>query len=91
MEHNKQEFVRQFAELLQMTSTYSDLYRLDYVQCGAVEWLYITFSNLTQKRINISGENCVGIIKEFLHSADRGEYLSSGSQCRKDEFLPDWK
>ncbi len=88
LEYDKPSFVSAFAELLKSTNTYSNLYRLDYVKCGEVEWLYITFNNLTQKRMNISGESCVGIMREFLQKSEKADNISHDSYYRKSEFLP---
>ena len=75
MEIPKKEFCNKLGEFLsENTSEYADIERMDYFEDeNKNEWLYVTFTSFSQKRININADSNKAIIEDLiknLHDAD---------------------
>ena len=66
MEENKPEIVWDLCKLLRKTRHGSDISMMEYVKEECGEYVLITFDGGFQKKINISADSGIAIIKDVL-------------------------
>ena len=74
---DKAKFVKKMESLIKETREYANLERLDYVTSGNMEFLYATFENKEQMRVNITGNSEMAILKDFVNG--KGQYIHRDS------------
>lgn len=66
MEENKPEIVWDLCKLLRKTRHGSDISMMEYVKEESGEYVLITFDGGFQRKINISADSGIAIIKDVL-------------------------
>ena len=84
----KEEFVKNLEALMKSIPAFRDLASLDYVRQYGSEYLYETFTNGTQRRVNITGDSEVAIMEDYLHIDDKGEYVLINTSNYRPQFVP---
>ena len=87
MRENKSDFVKGLESLVKTAEEYSGIARLDYVPEYGSEYLYVSYKNGSQKRINISGNSCGGILRDFSNNINTASYLTSDDKRYRKEYL----
>lgn len=72
---DKAGFVKDFAALLQKTSEYSDIERMDYVKNDEEEVVYITYTSGDQQIINVHMDSLSAIMKDFFNQISKASWV----------------
>ncbi len=63
---DKTRIVAELLPVLQLTRMFSDLKALEYGASNAGEYVTATFDNGFQKRVNVSGDSGVAVIRDII-------------------------
>ena len=73
---DKAGFVKDFAALLQKTSEYSDIERMDYVKNDEEEVVYITYTSGAQQVINVHMDSLSAIMRDFFKQINNAPWVN---------------
>ena len=66
MAENKNEIVQDLCRLLQKTRYGDDITGMEYSEERYGEYVYVTYNNNCQRKVDISGDSGIAIIKDIL-------------------------
>ena len=66
MAENKNEIVQDLCRLLQKTRYGDDITSMEYSKENYGEYVYVTYNNNCQRKVDISGDSGIAIIKDIL-------------------------
>lgn len=84
---DSEEFIKSFERTLKGQTGYDSLHRLDYhVDDKGNRWIYVTYKNSIQKRLPLTSDSGIGIMRDFSAQIHSAELVKN--EDKVEEFLP---
>ena len=73
---SKKEFVKEFSDfLLKNVPYFEDINGLVYVHNSEGEWIYVNYRSYSQKRIDVTADSEVAMMRDFFKYIDEAPWL----------------